>query len=91
MIELHLIAGGYAGLLLQEDGSREPLHGDRAPARARRGGRRSAPVLLELLATEAPLLGERLGAAGRDRAGAGNRGRALWLARAESARPRCTG
>jgi flavin-dependent dehydrogenase len=58
VVELHLYDGGYAGLLLQEDGSANlclAISRDRLSAA---GG--PAPLIEELLA-EAPLLGERLG------------------------------
>jgi flavin-dependent dehydrogenase len=57
-IELHLFDGGYAGLLMQEDGNanlclsvaKERLSAAKAPA-----------ALVEALKSEAPLLGERVG------------------------------
>jgi flavin-dependent dehydrogenase len=59
-IELHPFDGGYAGLLLQEDG-RVNLCMSVAAARLREAG--GIPALLETLAGEAPLLGERLACA----------------------------
>jgi len=55
-IELHLYDGGYAGLLLQEDGS---INLCLSVARERMGG--GAEALLAALADEAPLLAERIG------------------------------
>lgn len=55
-IELHLYDGGYAGLLLQEDGAANLCL---SVAQARMTGGREA--LLAELMTEAPLLAERLG------------------------------
>ena len=55
-IELHLYNGGYAGLLLQEDGAANLCL---SVAQARMAGGREA--LLAELMTEAPLLAERLG------------------------------
>lgn len=57
-IELHLYDGGYAGLLLQEDGAANLCL---SVAQARMAGGRDA--LLAGLMQEAPLLAERLGAA----------------------------
>lgn len=59
-IELHPFEGGYAGLLLQEDGQVN-LCMSVAAARLRHEG--GIPALLEALGRESPLLGERLGAA----------------------------
>jgi flavin-dependent dehydrogenase len=59
-IELHPFNGGYAGLLLQEDG-RANLCMSVAAARLRRAG--GIAALLDELAQEAPRLGQRLGAA----------------------------
>jgi len=61
-IELHLFRGGYAGLLLQEDGSAN-LCLSVAQSRLRAAGRRPEQ-LIAALAHEAPLLAERFGAAG---------------------------
>lgn len=59
-IELHLFEGGYAGLLLQDDGSAN-LCLSIAPGRlAAAGGRPEG--LIAALAQEAPLLSERFGA-----------------------------
>jgi len=55
-IELHLFDGGYAGLLLQEDGATNLCL---TVTRARMAGKPEA-LLAELIA-EAPLLGERIG------------------------------
>lgn len=55
-IELHLYDGGYAGLLLQEDGAANLCL---SVAQARMAGGREA--LLAELMTEAPLLADRLG------------------------------
>ncbi|TZG27603.1 NAD(P)/FAD-dependent oxidoreductase [Sphingomonas montanisoli] len=60
MIELHLFDHGYAGLLLQEDGGAN-LCLSVAQSRVREAG--SPDRLLAALAEEAPLLGERIGAA----------------------------
>ena len=61
VIELHLFAGGYAGLLVQEDGSVNFCLSI-APARlAEAGG--EPERLVALLAEDAPALGDRLGAA----------------------------
>ncbi len=61
-IELHLFAGGYAGLLLQEEGGAN-LCMAIAPARlAEAGG--DPRALLDMLAARSPLLTERLVAAG---------------------------
>jgi len=57
-IELHLFDGGYAGLLLQEDGA---INLCLSAARARMAG--GAEALLAELASEAPLLAERIGGA----------------------------
>ncbi len=57
-VELHLYDGGYAGLLLQEDGAANLCL---SVAQARMAGGREA--LLKELMREAPLLAERLGGA----------------------------
>ncbi|MCA1749821.1 MAG: FAD-dependent monooxygenase [Sphingomonadales bacterium] len=56
-IELHLFTGGYAGLLLQEDGTANLCM---AVRRDRLGEAGDRDALLARLADEAPLLGERL-------------------------------
>ncbi|MBV9842490.1 MAG: FAD-dependent monooxygenase [Sphingomonadaceae bacterium] len=61
-IELHLFAGGYAGLLLQEDGSANLCLSIAATRLRAASG--SPDALLAALAAEAPLLGARLDAAG---------------------------
>lgn len=58
VIELHLYDGGYAGLLLQEDGATNLCL---TVARERMAG--GPDALLSELMVEAPLLGERLGGA----------------------------
>ena len=58
VIELHLFDGGYAGLLLQEDGSAN-LCLSAARARLKQAG--GVEPLIEQLAAEVPCLGERLG------------------------------
>lgn len=60
-IELHLYDGGYAGLLLQEDGA---VNLCLSAARGRLGG--GPEALLAELAREAPLLAERIGDATPD-------------------------
>jgi flavin-dependent dehydrogenase len=62
-IELHPFDGGYAGLLLQEDG-RANLCLSVAAARLKAAG--GVPGLLGDLAREAPRFGERLAAAGEE-------------------------
>jgi menaquinone-9 beta-reductase len=57
MVELHLFEGGYAGLLLQEDGTTN-LCISVATARLRSDG---AAGLMDALEVEAPLLAERVG------------------------------
>lgn len=70
MIELHLFDGGYAGLLLQEDGAAN-LCLSVAAARLREAG--GVAPLLERLGGEQPHLGERLAAAaGSDWISVGN-------------------
>lgn len=59
-IELHPFDGGYAGLLIQEDGEVN-LCMSVAAARLRDAG--GIPALVAALGREAPLLGERLGCA----------------------------
>lgn len=59
VIELHLFRGGYAGLLLQEDGSANLCL---SVARSRLGGRNGAALIADL-AREAPRLAERFGSA----------------------------
>lgn len=61
-IELHLFDGGYAGLLLQEDGTANLCFSFSKPRFAASAG---ADALLDEIAREAPLLGERM--AGWDR------------------------
>ncbi|KZE11683.1 MULTISPECIES: NAD(P)/FAD-dependent oxidoreductase [Sphingomonas] len=56
-IELHAFAGGYAGLVLQEDGSANLCM---AVRRSRLRGAGDLPGLLRVLADELPALGERL-------------------------------
>jgi len=63
MIELHMFDRGYAGLLLQEDGSANLCLSVAASRLAEAGGRPEA--LIEALAAEAPALAERFGMAGR--------------------------
>jgi flavin-dependent dehydrogenase len=63
VIELHLFADGYAGLLLQEDGSVNFCLSVSA-ARLRKAGGKPEGLLADLQA-EAPLLAERFGAAER--------------------------
>jgi len=57
VIELHLFDGGYAGLLLQEDGTANLCFSFSKPRVAAAGG---ADRLLEEVAREAPLLGQRM-------------------------------
>lgn len=57
-IELHLFAGGYAGLLLQEDGSANLCMALRKSRLTKAGG--NPAMLLHELALAHPLLGERL-------------------------------
>jgi menaquinone-9 beta-reductase len=59
-IELHLFRGGYAGLLLQEDGTANLCMAVRRSRLVEAGNRTDA--LFAMLAREAPLLGERLAA-----------------------------
>jgi len=59
IIELHLYDGGYAGLLLQEDGAANFCL---SVSRARLAAAGSPEALVDALAAEAPLLAERLGA-----------------------------
>ena len=59
MIELHLFDGGYAGLLLQEDGTTNLCISVARHRLAEAGG--IAPLVAELVA-QAPMLGERIGA-----------------------------
>ena len=59
-IELHLYDGGYAGLLLQEDGS---VNFCLAISRARLAAAGGPEPLLDALVAEAPILGDRLGSA----------------------------
>ncbi|ANI79054.1 NAD(P)/FAD-dependent oxidoreductase [Sphingobium sp. EP60837] len=56
-VELHLFNDGYAGLLLQEDGS---VNLCLSVSRARLAAAGNVPALLEQLKREAPLLAERL-------------------------------
>lgn len=63
-IELYLFDGGYAGLLLQEDGNANLCL---SVARGRMAAAGAAAALFEALAGEAPLLIERIGAAMPDR------------------------
>jgi flavin-dependent dehydrogenase len=58
IIELHLYEGGYAGLLLQEDGSANFCL---SVSRARLAAAGSPDSLIAELAREAPLLAERIG------------------------------
>jgi flavin-dependent dehydrogenase len=60
IIELHLYDGGYAGLLLQEDGSANLCL---AISRARLAAAGGPLPLIRALLEEAPLLGDRLGGA----------------------------
>ena len=62
VIELHLFRQGYAGLLLQEDGSANLCLSVAASRLAEAGGK--AEKLIAALAREAPLLAERFGHAG---------------------------
>lgn len=62
VIELHVFRGGYAGLLMQEDG-RANLCLSVAPARLREAGGKP-DALLAALASEAPRLVERIEATG---------------------------
>lgn len=62
-IELHLFRGGYAGLLLQEDGSANLCIAVHKSRIGESGG--SPRALLETIAAESPQLGERI-AFGRD-------------------------
>jgi flavin-dependent dehydrogenase len=57
-IELHLFEGGYAGLLVQEDGT---VNFCLSAARARLREAGSVPALIAALAAELPSLSERLG------------------------------
>jgi len=57
-VELHLFAGGYAGLVLQEDGTGNLCVALRKSALARGGGRPAA--LFEILGRDLPALGDRL-------------------------------
>jgi flavin-dependent dehydrogenase len=59
-IELHTFAGGYAGLVLQEDGNINLCLS--VAARRLRGADGSPERLLAILASEAPLLAERFAA-----------------------------
>jgi hypothetical protein len=63
IIELHLFAGGYAGLLLQEDGGVNLCLSVSAGRLRAAGG--SPAALIGMLGREAPLLGERHAAATR--------------------------
>lgn len=56
-IELHLYDGGYAGLLVQEDGA---VNLCLSVSRARMAAAASPAALFDALAREAPLLGERV-------------------------------
>lgn len=58
-IELHLYDGGYAGLLVQEDGA---VNLCLSVSRARMAEAGSPRALYDMLAAEAPLLAERVGA-----------------------------
>jgi len=60
VIELHLFDGGYAGLLLQEDGTANLCFSFSKPRVTAAGG---ADKLLEEVAREAPLLGQRMAGA----------------------------
>lgn len=62
-IELHLFDGGYAGLLLQENGRANLCL---SVARARLAGAGGIPALIEEIAAEAPRLGESLAGAADD-------------------------
>jgi flavin-dependent dehydrogenase len=62
-IELHLFDGGYAGLLLQEDGSTNLCLSVSAERLAGAGGR---DALIAQLVEDSPLLGERIGTAPPD-------------------------
>lgn len=57
-IELHLFDGGYAGLLLQEDGNANLCL---SVAKERMSVARAPDTLVAMLKDEAPLLGERIG------------------------------
>lgn len=59
IIELHIFDGGYAGLLLQEDGSANLCV---SVGRSRLTVAGGIPRLMELIAAQAPLLAERLAA-----------------------------
>lgn len=59
VIELHLLGDGYAGLLLQEDGTTNLCLSIETARLAEAGGKAG---LLAALTTEAPLLAERIGA-----------------------------
>ncbi len=59
MIELHLFDGGYAGLLMQEDGT---VNLCISMARGRLSAAGGPQPLLAEIVSEAPLLGERIGA-----------------------------
>jgi len=61
VIELHLFAHGYAGLLIQEDGQANLCLSVAASRLAQSGGKPEA--LIAALAGEAPFLAERLGSA----------------------------
>lgn len=63
-IELHLFAGGYVGLVLQEDGSANLCLAVRKERLARAGGQPMA--LLRSLDQECPALGDRLAYLGED-------------------------
>ena len=77
-IELHLFEQGYAGLLLQEDGSANFCLSVSRRRLAAAGG---AEALLGELTAEAPLLADRLG--GAPPAVGSRRRRPLWLAGAD--------
>lgn len=63
-IELHLFAGGYAGIVLQEDGSANVCLAVRKSRLAEAGG--DPRALLGALAAEHPRFGERIAAAAAD-------------------------
>ena len=86
MIELHLFDDGYAGLLLQEDGTANLCL---SIARARLAEAGGPEALVAALAAEAPILAERLGGGVPE---AGRRWPACLMAGGRGrARPACSG